>query len=354
MAPLPPLLLSGIGPAPSPALACVHEFEQVLGAALGCETVAVARGEGIPRGDRPATFIIAISYAHLVQILRQAGPSPRSGPLIAFVFDAFLSPRLLRLPGFARRWSSYVRLLRQVDRIFAPMRELGDQQAELLGRPIDYLPIGVDALSHGSGSQVDRWIDANGYGRQPPHLTAALSAHFNAGRAGFFHHTDHMRIGHLVDVARHRAMFWQMLRASRLALAYAPEAYDPDQRFACSFVGQRWYESLAAGCVVVGRRPRAAETAELIGWPDATIELPDDPGAALDAMIDLARDGPRLAACSARNHRETLARHDWRLRTEEICARACPDLLPRARLAANRVRRAVTALDLPRHAGAIA
>ncbi|WP_442678708.1 glycosyltransferase [Sphingomonas sp. ASY06-1R] len=333
-------LISSVGKRIAPAIACVSEFEDVLREALNCSTVNLANGERPMHSERPAlTIMVAISFAQLVQSLNKLGRDlPRSGVTVAYVFDAFLSPRLTRLPAQFRPLTRYYRALHRLDRIFTPMLGLREQQQAILRRSIDYLPIGVDALKYGSARTEDRWVSVNGYGRQPAGLTATLSDRFNRNRAGFFYHTDHMRISELTEINRHRAMFWQLLRSSRIALAYAPEAYDPAGRFECSFVGQRWFESLAAGCAVLGRRPSAPEADALLDWTDATIEISDEPSRALDEIGSLLGDRDRLEQITRRNFRETVARHDWRIRIEQMIADVAPALTAGASGAADRAR----------------
>ena len=331
-----PVVLSARSDSDIPAMACVREFEAVIVEALDARIVPIADAEKDAAIRAPATFIVALSFPQLVQTLRRLrGKHPAGGPVVAFVFDGFPSARLERVPPAFRRFTSYWRELRRLDAIFSPVVAINDQLSSLFGSPISTCDIGVDALGHGSREPQARWVSVNGYGRQPEPITAALSRRFNIrGANGFFFHTDHMRLASLTHVAQHRAMFWQMLRSSQLALAYAPEYYDPGNRFPASFVGQRWFESLAAGCVVIGKRPQAAETTRLLDWDDATIELPENPDGAVAAIDALLADPERLRGQSAENARYTLQRHDWRIRLAAITKQAVPALADRAQAAA--------------------
>ncbi|WP_196073277.1 glycosyltransferase [Nakamurella alba] len=274
-------------------------------------------------------FFSAISYPELADMVAACAKYiPDGAQVIGYIFDGFTSQRLKKLPARARPLTPYVRRLRRFDTIHHPIRALVDEQAKLLGTQIAYTPVGVDAVRYGRpGGMRDRWVTVNGYGRQSMPVSRLLSDRMNSSASEFYQHTNHIRMGTVVDADRHRAHFWQLLRMSRIALAYAPEVVDPRGRFPCSFVGQRWFESLAAGCLVAGVRPSAPEAAELLDWTDATIELSDDPEQAYAELTALAADVDRLEAISHTNYHQTLRRHDWRHRLPLIFGHL-PELVP--------------------------
>lgn len=307
----------------APSQTCVIECENVFAAALKATIVPVFE----PSDDsRPTGFdtliFVAISHWQLSRTMSAAADlRSRSGTCYAYVFDSFyryLADWTDRFPASLRSLVKYgrheMRNFQKLERIFAPTALTIHEQAEFFGVPFTYIPIGVDAVRFGSARQV-RFIDLNGYGRQPPTVSNHLADAMNAGENDlFYQYTDHQQAPTITDPTRHREHFWKMLTHSKIALAYAPEAYDPHGRFDCSFVGQRWFESMAAGCVVVGRRPSAPECDVLFDWPDAIIELPEEPREAVAAVLRLLDEPDRLARCSRRNNREAVARHDWRHR----------------------------------------
>jgi hypothetical protein len=113
-------------------------------------------------------------------------------------------------------------------------------------------------------------------------------------------------------------MFWSILERSMFAFAFTAfdEARKQSSRFPFSFVGQRWFESMAAGCVVVGQRPAGEETDQLLDWPDSTLELDPDPDAAIGQLLDWLGDPERLASIGLRNAAETRKKHDWTARLD--------------------------------------
>lgn len=317
----------------APSQLCACEFEGVLHAMLGAPILPVMNGGNGTDENEAGNYtgydrliFVAMNYWQLSRLIeRTAGLRRRSGACQAYVFDSFhryLSRWTARFPSplrpVARLIRHELRNLRALSHIFVPTDLLVTEQQAFLGVAHMYLPIGVDAVGFGSSRQ-DRVIDVNAYGRQPRALTDLLSDTLNARDGRYrFSHTDHLASITIRDPIRHRALFWRTLTDSRIALAYAPEATGDAARFDCAFVGQRWYESIAAGCAVMGRKPVTAETDQLFDWPDALIELPDDPRDGLACIMALAGDADRLAAISRRNYQAALARHDWRHRIETM------------------------------------
>lgn len=311
----------------APSQLCASEFEHVLQATLSAPIIlCMGKGQESESRGFDRLIYVAMNYWQLSRMIeRTAAVRRRSGSCQAYVFDSFHRylerwvarfPSVLR-PG-ARRLRHELRNIGLLSHVFAPTALLIDEQAAFLGVPHEYLPIGVDAVRFGSARQ-DRTIDVNAYGRQPRAVTNLLSDTLNVRDGRYrFNHTDHLASITISDPERHRALFWRMLTDSRVALAYAPEATGDAGRFDCAFVGQRWFEAIAAGCAVMGRKPNAPETDRLFDWPDALIELPDDPEEARARILALVDDAGRLAAISEHNHRAALARHDWRHRIDAM------------------------------------
>lgn len=310
-------------PAP-PSQPCASEFEHVLAAMLSAPILPVMAETPPEDAGFDRLIFVAMNYWQLSRMMeRAAGLRRRSGPCQAYVFDSFhryLSRWTARFPSplrpAARLLRHELRNVGKMTRIFVPTGSLIEEQQAYLDATLSYLPIGVDAVRFGS-MRVDRTIDVNAYGRQPRAMTDFLSDTLNVRDGNYrFSHTDHFATITLRDPERHRALFWRSLTDSRVALAYEPKATGGDIKFDCALVGQRWFESIAAGCAVMGRKPPTAETDLLFDWPDALIELADDPEEALAQILTVVHDPARLAAIARRNYRAALLRHDWRHRVD--------------------------------------
>jgi len=114
-------------------------------------------------------------------------------------------------------------------------------------------------------------------------------------------------------------MMLKLLQRSKMSLAFhlmvEPEEVRPR---AADFVTSRWFESLAAGCIILGRRPPGGMAAEMFDWPNALVDLPDRPSEATDFVKSLACDESFLQKARIRNVAEMCRRHDWRYRILDI------------------------------------
>lgn len=299
------------------ALTCVNELSRVL---LDTYDLEQIDPQAPHKTHADFVFFPALSYAHLGADFQTVKACIRpDATLVAFVFDAYFSTRYDRIPQSVARHTRLMRSLRKFSAIYTPFHELLDEQIRLFDLKLKFMAIGVDAMRFAEGvPSHQRWIDVNAYGRQPDALVEALADDLNATPGRLFHYTRHANASFANDPIRHRQLFWRMLNSSRIALAYSPESCDPRGRFPCSFVGQRWFEALAAGCVVAGIRPHAPEAASLLDWDGATIELPDRPDEAVEAIKALLDDRDFLAAQSIKNTSECIMRHDWRMRLAAV------------------------------------
>lgn len=320
-------IVSALALPAAPSQLCAAEFERVLRDMLSATIVPAMSG---PADPAPAGFdrliYVAINYWQLSRMIQRTSRlRRRSGTCEAYVFDSFhryLQRWTARFPSPLRNAAGLLRhelrSLGAMTRIFVPTPRLVEEQSAFFDVEHVYMPIGVDAVRFGS-ERPDRTIDVNAYGRQSRVLTNYLSDTMNLRDGRYrFNHTDHLASITISDPDRYRAMFWRMLADSKIALAYDPEATGDGDRFDSPFVAQRWYEAIAAGCAVMGRRPPGPETARLFDWPEALIELPEDLEGARTEMVALIDDTDRLAAITRRNHRAALARHDWRHRIDAM------------------------------------
>jgi hypothetical protein len=204
------------------------------------------------------------------------------------------------------------------DHIFSTTQEGADTVSSRFGTSSSVLAQGFDCLTWASLNEV-RSIDLIGFGRQPQtyHREFQRSFHIPGSPLVYLHSPVGAIQGRAVW--DERPMMLKLLQRSKLSLAFhlgmEPET---DRPRAATFVTSRWFESLATGCLVVGKRPPGNMAEELFCWPDALIELPDNPVDASAAITDLAANVDFLQKTRARNVMEMIRRHDWRYRIREI------------------------------------
>jgi hypothetical protein len=311
-----------------PSVGCLIEFEDVFAACCNATILPVRNGRDgratlpvdlpTPRGES-LLLVVTMSPAQVPWVLDTI-PDWRSrfDRVAAYVFDAVLHPYEAAKPGWRRRLSHYSRTFSRLDHLFIPFAGHVDDWRHVYGRPVSYLPMACDVVRFGSGSP-HRSIDVMGYGRQHLAHSFALAEAYNdpeSPRSYYF--TEHMDASVILDFRQHRRFFWKFLTRSRIGLAYDVLAVNPGGRFPFSFVSQRWFELIAAGCLVAGRRPTCPEADALLDWEDATVELPEPVDEMLETIETLLADTDRLEAAHRRNHAQALARHDWRYRTGDL------------------------------------
>jgi hypothetical protein len=297
-------------------MCCVVEMEDVLVRHYGARLITALDSVESSALSNGIVLFCSLSFGGIdrnrnhVRKLRARGAK-----VIFYIFDSWNVDSYF----YNRNRSLKVKILsgysaaESCDWIVVPFKSSAAKFHEADRKSVITLPLAVDTtLSNGRNGH--RPITVFGYGRQPKVITDALSTLLN-GRDddAIFVHTDHTKITAIHDVHTHRRQFWKTAQMSSIALAYDARVTDPSM-FPESIVGQRWFESLAAGCIVVGRRPDTDEADELLGWKDSTIDLPGDPAQACEFIVQLAADKRRLSEIRERNVQHMRERHDWRHR----------------------------------------
>ena len=318
---------------------CAWDFEDAIVADCGAALHVPAATDRALRCEAQVVFVVAISFAQMIDLLARVD-LPAEAQVVGYVFGAYgheTQPGATPLARWQRQRAR--RPLRKLTRLYGGIEDHIDLIAGRLDLDTRYLPMAANVLAVGArppSDPQDRPISVTSFGRQHLPTAQALSEAFNrAGSDRLFYATNFLHTSGVADGPSYRAMFWQILRQSRVALAF-DQRYAPNAGGAhLSYLGPRWFESLAAGAVVAGRHPATPDRQRLLDWPDALIDLPEDPADSVGLLHDLTGDFDRLRAISARNLSEMSRRHDWGHRLAVIfddLGMAPPDGL-RARLA---------------------
>lgn len=312
---------------PTHAYACVIEFEDVIVSSLNGLLVTTNNIQLIANAVKPQhslqtpkyLFVVGIAFVDVVQLLKNAkNYLDDFDGVYAYVFDSIIFESDLNKPKWKKSLSRYYKLAKKITRLFVPVQFSVIQFEQCFGISVSYLPLASDVLQFGDASQ-HKFIEVNGYGRQDLACSSLLANAFNQrGTNQFYYHTDHTINATIADNYAHRRFFWQLLRASKIALAFDAMSANNDNRFRFSFVGQRWFESTAAGCVVVGRRPTCPEMDVLFPLKDSTIEIPRETKLILPFIEALLTDSTRLKEIGHNNYYHALKKNDWRHRLLEM------------------------------------
>lgn len=319
-----------------PSQGCAIELENVL-VKVSQATLFIPRSAADLQhfcrekaGENAHIFLVAIYFGQLSEVLRKmTGWRKVFAGAYAYVFDAFLNAREENKGWLKKKLSAHSRNISDLDGLFIPIRPEVDRLSQSFQIRVEYLPMAADVQQFGS-DQTTRGIDVNAYGRQNiDHLTRLSDLYNHRESSRSVHFTNHALFSRITNFQQHRAHFWKLLSMSRIALAYDPLRVDPLHRvFPHSFVAQRWFESLAAGCVVVGYKPNCPETAELLNWQDATVECPENVDDFVMSIEKILDDPDFVARTRSRNVYNMLLKHDWSYRVEEMMVKVgLPQLL---------------------------
>lgn len=245
--------------------------------------------------------------------------------VVAFIYDSWLI-------------NSYPAFTRDIDHLFVPVLDLVPALKAEFSIPVSYLPHGANVVDLGS-PKLNRCIDIASYGRIPTNYHMRFFDLLNAyGTDSFYYrqvpeynrpYSDEPYNSSRFDY-QHRVLLNKVLTNSKISLAfdftyttkYAVELANhkkhPSYLYKSPVLSLRWFEGLAAGCAIVGKRPPTPEVDELLNWTDSTIELPDDIDAGVEVTLNLLNDKDRLESIHQRNFWETLRHHDYRWRIQAI------------------------------------
>jgi len=260
-----------------------------------------------PRGGDGGDIFLLRSPSELTRALAHPLWTARRRFRAAWIIDSFWTETF---PRPARH------LLSRFDLVaYTRQGDAADYETLAPGRTL-FLGWGADVLDMGSAA-AERPIDLLRVGRQPEawdddaRTAAACAARGLSfqGRPPFPAHPQ--------DQQRELMRDWYA--RAKIVIAHsnlaAPAPYTHPDR---AYITARWTDALACGAMIAGRQPEGDMT--LVDWPGATLET---------GVIDLDRNLDQIAVALAdwtpghaeRNHREALARLDWRWRIRDLAAR---------------------------------
>lgn len=213
----------------------------------------------------------------------------------------------------------WLHALNQFDHVFTSCLGTVGPLCQALGRPIHWLPGGVDALRFVPYPDPPvRVIDIYSIGRRHTGIHRKMLQAAKGKGVFYIHDTVQASLSDVYDYREHRDHFANLAKRSRYFMV-APGKIDvTSESQGQSEVGHRYYEGTAAGAVLIGQAPHTASFKQLFPWPDAVVRVEPDGSDVLDVLTTLDSDPARVAAASQRNVLGALLRHDWVYRWKEL------------------------------------
>ena len=209
--------------------------------------------------------------------------------------------------------------LKQFDHLFAGYLGSVGRMSEAIGRTCTWLPGGADTLRFSPyPCPVPRVVDVYSIGRRSPEIHDVLLAAASRKEIFYVHDTCDITGSEVYDHRQHRDAIANMAKRSRYFLVAPGKVDDPSLTGGQVEVGYRYFEGAAAGAVLIGQAPKGTAFDQAFPWPDAVIPVKHDGSDIRDVLSGLNADAQRLSAISRRNSAQSLLRHDWVYRWEQM------------------------------------
>lgn len=179
---------------------------------------------------------------------------------------------------------------------------------------VSYLPPAVDAIKFCPyPNPSKRVIDVLSIGRRSGKTHSALLR--MATDNGMFYVYDTIKDLGAYDIDEHRFLFASMAKRSRYFIVNPGKIDRPEETGGQSEFGQRYFEGLGAGAILLGERPKYnPEFDALFNWTDAVVDVPFGSEEIAITIQSLDKDPDRQMAICRANVRQALLFHDWSYR----------------------------------------
>lgn len=221
-------------------------------------------------------------------------------------------------------------LLSEFDQVLLAYNDSVADVEQIVRRPCSYLPPAVDAIEFCPyPKRMDRCIDVFNMGRRSPITHKALMKQAEEGQLFYFYDTP--QNFNVIDPKEHRRLLASMIKRSRYFFVSSAKAGQPGTGSIQSEISYRFYEGAAAGAILLGEPPETELFRQSFDWKDAVIPVPFDAPNIADLIAELDAQPDRLAQIRQDNVVNSLLRHDWVYRWEQVLKQAGLSALPQLR-----------------------
>ncbi len=213
-----------------------------------------------------------------------------------------------------------LKLAKDFDYIFTTQSKSVDAISQLVKRPCYSLPYAVDAVKFCPYPQVpQRHIDIYSIGRRSE-ITHKSLLEFTE-RKNFLYLYDSLKGLEMRNYQEHRTLYSNLIKRSRYFIANKAKFDSGNQTGGQEELGSRFFEGAAAGAVMIGTPPVCEAYNMHFDWSEAVIEVPDNTTVIVDIINELDTQPEKLQKISKDNIINSLLRHDWVYRWEEILSK---------------------------------
>jgi len=212
-------------------------------------------------------------------------------------------------------------ILNQFDSVHIGCSNTPAELGKHLSVECSYLPPGVDAMKFCPPSiRAPKPIDVYYMGRRSNIAHQSLLDYAKRTHKFYLYDTITAKVECpiFIDACEHRFLTSQLIQRSKFFIANKPQINNPDFTRNQEEVGFRFFEGAAGGTVMLGEKPRIPAFHENFDWPDAVINTPFNSTDLPDRIEELEKDNERVNQIRKNNIVNSLLRHDWVYRWENI------------------------------------
>jgi Glycosyl transferases group 1 len=207
------------------------------------------------------------------------------------------------------------------DLVFACTYLCNDRLSKAIDRPVIYLPGGTDALKFCPyPNPPERSIDVIALGRRSPAVHRSLLE--QAQTTNFFYYFDTVKKQALeIDISsEHRTKLISLMQRSRFSINYFARFNEPELTRNFQEIGFRFFEGAAAGTIMLGMPPANEMFSQYFDWEDVVIEVDPESQDIITMIAQLDAQPDKLARIRRDNVVNSLLKHDWVYRWQQILA----------------------------------
>ena len=212
---------------------------------------------------------------------------------------------------------NFIKFFQNFDLICLGHSQIVKDVEKIVGRPCIYVPPGVDAAKFYPQNK-ERAINLCSLGRRSSLTHQALLK--LAEQEDFFYYYDHIVGGDLriKEYQAHRTLIANLLKNSRYFITNHAKINEPIQTQGQMEIGYRFFEGAAAGNIMLGSPPKNEAFQQYFDWDNAVIPVAFDEPQIGNIIAELEQNPEQLAKISHSNVINSLAKHDWVYRWEQI------------------------------------
>jgi hypothetical protein len=211
----------------------------------------------------------------------------------------------------------FLRLLRDFDYVILQLTGSVQRMQEVVNRPCVYMPHGIDAvLFCPYPDSPQRVIDLYSIGRRAENTHRVLLRMSRENK--FLYIYDTLGGSQVINPYEHRLLLANIAKRSRYFIANPSKPDETGETGGQNEFGGRFFEGAASGTIMIGEMPRNEQFKKVFDWDDAVIHLPFG-STDIDVIINELDENPeRQEEIRKTNVVQSLLRHDWVYRWEDI------------------------------------